>query len=149
MQRDSTNQTAFIIIIAILAVIYESLSTIYSFLPPLFGLTILALFYRPKESTFYLLLFYLLLFESDHMLITLSTLLFAWIIIKIIMPFIEEIIACKICLHTISIALSYFGFFMLSSLFSFIWGINTGMHYDYLALLYFVVVETLFSVILL
>jgi hypothetical protein len=147
MQRDSTHQTTLIIIATLVAITYESLTTIYYLLPPLMGLTIVTLFYYQKGLFFYLLLFFLLFVEANHMLISFSSWALAWFLIQIVLPILEELVACKICLQSFTIFITYIGYYIIIQLFAFLWG-GDLFEINYLLLFYFVLVESLLSFIL-
>ena len=126
----------------LLLIVYESLSTLYAYLPPLFGLVLAYLYVKNDEKTYFFVFAYLLFFEANHSHIIFSTWIFAWIFIKFIMPLAEENIVCKRCLHVLAIFVAYIGFYLFSLIFNFLLGIE-GDNFEYLIFLYYVVVESL------
>ena len=149
MQRIGTDhrpvETAFWFV---LLIVYESLSTIYALLPPLFGLVMAYLYTRQDERTYFLVFAYLLFYEANHSHVIFSTWLFAWLFLKFIMPLVEENIVCKRCLHVLAIVISYLGYYLLTELFNFLLGIpDEGM--SHLMLFYYILVESLLVLVVL
>lgn len=129
-------------------VVYESLSTLHAYLPPLFGLVLAYLYAKQDEKSFMFVFAYLLFYEADHSHIIFSTWLFAWLFLKFIMPLAEENIVCKRCLHVLGIVVAYFGFYLFTLVFNFLLGIQDES-FEYLLLIYYIVVESLLVFIVL
>ena len=123
-------------------IIYESLCTLYAYLPPMFGLVLAYLYVKDDEKTYFFVFAYLLFFEANHSHIIFSTWLYAWIFMKFIMPLAEENIVCKRCLHVLAIFVAYIGFYFFTQIFNFLLGIQ-GESFEYLIFLYYIVVESL------
>ena len=149
MQRVGTDSRAVETIFwFLLLIVYESLSTLYVYLPPLFGLLLAYLYAKQDEKIYVFVFAYLLFYEANHSHIIFSTWLFAWLFLKFIMPLAEENIVCKRCLHVLGIVVAYFGFYLFTSVFNFLLGIQ-GDEYEYLLLIYYIVVESLLVFIVL
>ena len=120
MQRSIT-YPLFIKAIAlfILYLLYESLSTIYLFLPPLFGV-LFFFFIRSLDkqdiSLLLLIVALLLVYEADKGYLFLSSLVYFSFVYKFILPKIRQLIECRRCLHLIYIILAYIGFWLFSML---------------------------------
>ncbi len=99
--------------------VYESLSNIYLFLPPLFG--ILFFYYirsvdKQDISMLLLVVALLLVYEADKGYLFLSSLVYFSFVYKFILPKLEQLIECKRCIHFIYIILAYIGFWLFSML---------------------------------
>ena len=103
----------------LLYLVYESISTIYLLLPPLFGV-LFFYFIRSlnKQDTSLLLLIVLLslVYEADKGYLFLSSLVYFSFVYKFILPKLEQVIECKRCLHLIYMVLAYIGFWLFSLL---------------------------------
>ncbi len=99
--------------------IYESLSNIYLFLPPLFGV-LFFYFIRSLDkqdiSLLLLIVALLLVYETDKGYLLLSSLVYFSFVYKFILPKIEQLIECRRCKHFIYIILAYIGFWLFSML---------------------------------
>ena len=99
--------------------IYESLSNIYLFMPPLLGVLF---FYYIRSiddqdiSLLLLLVALLLVYEADKGYLILSSLVYFSFIYKFILPKIEQIIECRRCKDLLYIVLAYIGFWLFSLL---------------------------------
>ncbi len=103
----------------LLYLLYESLSTIYLFLPPLFGL-LFFYFIRSLDkqdiSLLLLVVAMLLVYETDKGYLFLSSLVYFSFVYKFILPKIRQLIECRRCLYFIYIVLAYVGFWLFSLL---------------------------------
>jgi len=103
----------------LLYLLYESLGTIYLFLPPLFGI-IFFYFIRSLDNQDISLLFtvvaFSLVYEADRGYLLLSSLVYFSFVYKFILPKLEQVIECRRCLHFIYIVLAYVGFWLFSLL---------------------------------
>jgi len=122
MQRSITHQKPLVaIFLVILFVLYDSLGSIYSFLPPL--LTILyVLFSRALDNddivSVFIIGFCLIIFEANYGYIFLSSVVYFYILYKIIMPKITQNFSCVTCIRMINVILVYIGFFLFLTLLS-------------------------------
>jgi len=142
MQRNSIDSKITTLSWLIFLIIYESLSTIYIYLPPLFGIMLSYLYVRKNEKSYFLVLIFLLFFESNHSFFLFSTWLFLWVLIKFIMPLVENVLDCNRCLQIGAVWFSYFGFYAFIRVFNFLIG-NTSETYNYLYIVYYAFVESL------
>jgi hypothetical protein len=105
------------LIIFVLAIFYESLTSIYLWLPPLFGIAFI-LFMRAFEEQDYpalsLIVLYMIYLEVDKEIILFSSIIFFMLAHKFIVPKLRAYFQCKRCLEFIYIVLAYFGFFGIS-----------------------------------
>ncbi len=127
MQRSLSHQISINpIIILPLFLIYESLSSIYLFMPSLLGV-IFYLFIDAKESDSIKLLLIvtlmLIIYEAEKGYLFLSTLLYFSVVYELFIPYLKQNIVCKACLKFIFIFLAYIGYylfmFLLSQIFIF------------------------------
>jgi len=122
MQRSISNQksiTPFIYII--LFVIYESLSSVYLFLPPLLAvLSVLFIQALKKEdgTEIFMISFCMLVFESQMGYTLFSTIIYFSLIYKFVLPKIEQSISCASCIKISYSILAYIGFFVFSMIMS-------------------------------
>lgn len=122
MQRSLSYQTlSKLVVYFVVLVLYEVLSSIYLFLPPLLGLAFLLFVYAVEKDRLEILVFtlaYLLVFETDREFVLFSTLFFFILAYHIGLSRLRQFIDCKKCLDYISIALAYFGFWFFSIIFN-------------------------------
>ena len=122
MRRDSTNQKNIkLILLFIVLVIYQSLTSVHPFLSPLFGLVFLySLKISETKDTLikFLILFYVIIYEIDKDFILLSYLLFFIFSKRFVIEIIERYIGCYICKVSIYVTYAYLGYYALNLLFS-------------------------------
>ena len=123
MQRSIPNQksvkNSFIYIV--LFIIYESFSSIYLFLPPLFGvLFVLLIDALNKNNTpaIVLVSFCLVVFEADKGYILFSSIIYFFMVYKLILPKITQNVSCNSCIKLVYVLLAYIGFYLFNSLIS-------------------------------
>lgn len=120
MQRSLPNQKSLTPLVYItLFIIYESLSSIYLFLPPLFGvLLVLFVYALNKEETqsIVVLSLCLVIFEADRGYILFSSIIYFIIVYKLIMPKIIQNVNCNACVRISYVLLAYLGFFLFNLL---------------------------------
>ena len=127
--------------------LYEVLSSIYLFLPPLLGLAFLLFVYAIENGKLHLVLFtaiYLLVFETDKEFLLFSSLVFFILAYKIGLLKLRQVIQCKKCLDYISIAMVYFGFWLFTLILNQMLWINQNP-FD-LTIVYYIVIEALIVV---
>ena len=122
MQRSLSHQISISPIIALpLFLIYESLSSIYLFMPPLLGV-IFYLFINAKESENIKLLLIvtlmLIIFEAEKGYLFLSTLFYFTFIYQFFIPYLKQNIVCNACLIFIFVFLAYIGYYLFILLLS-------------------------------
>jgi len=102
-----------------LYLVYESLSTIYLFLPPLFGVLFFYFIRALDKQDISLLLLIValsLVYEADKGYLMLSSLVFFSFTYKFINPKLEQFIECRRCLDLIYIVMAYVGYWLFSLL---------------------------------
>ena len=150
MQRSIINQKPLALFWYIIAfAIYESLSSIYLFLPPLLAV-LYVLFSRAlkDENTFYILLisFALVIFEVEKGYLIFSTIIYFTIVYKFIMPKLNQLFSCNSCIKLSSVLLAYLGFFVYLSIVSKIFLLPMP-NIDYYVI-YYIIIEFLIVSIL-
>ncbi len=103
----------------LLYLVYESLSTIYLLLPPLFGVLFFYFIRSLNKQDISLLLLVvvlLLVYEADKGYLFFSSLVYFSFVYKFILPKLEQVIECKRCMHLIYIIFAYIGFWLFSLL---------------------------------
>jgi len=122
MQRSIINQrplAAFSYIVFF--TIYESLSSIYLFLPPMLAV-LYVLFSRAlkQEDTIFIILvsLCLVIFETEKGYLIFSTIIYFTLVYKFIMPKLEQNFNCHYCVKLASVLLAYIGFFIYSLIIS-------------------------------
>ncbi|RLA75818.1 MAG: hypothetical protein DRG78_20240 [Epsilonproteobacteria bacterium] len=122
MQRSITNQKSLsYFIYIILFIIYESLSSIYLFLPPLLSILFILFLKNLKyDNSFFILMiaFCLLIFEAEKGYLIFSSIIYFLFLYKFIIPRLNQNISCAICLKFSYVLLVYIGFYMFSLLLS-------------------------------
>ena len=115
MQRSISNKNSLNpFLYVILFIIYESLCSVYLFLPPLFGvLFFLFLDALKKEKTINILLivFCLVVYESQMGFALFSSVIYFGLIYKFIIPKLQKNFGCVSCVRASYILLAYFGFY--------------------------------------
>jgi hypothetical protein len=102
-----------------LYLLYESLSTIYLFLPPLFGVLFFYFIRALDKQNISMLLLVtamLLLYEADRGYLIFSSLVYFAFVYKFILPKIRQMIECKPCLIFLYIIFAYLGFWLFTLL---------------------------------
>ncbi len=120
MQRNLFNKNPLITLLYVVVfILYSSLSSIYPILPPLFAL-LLVLFSRAleREETFHIVLlaFCLVIFEANNGYILFSSIIYFYLIYKILLPKIYQNFSCLSCVKISSVFLAYIGYFLFLSL---------------------------------
>lgn len=122
MQRSISHQKPVILFLyIILFVLYDSLGSIYPFLPPLLAV-LYVLFSRAldKNDTLavFIIVFCLIIFEANYGYMLLSSVIYFYILYKIIMPKVEKSSNCKACIRALTVILVYLGYFFFLTLLS-------------------------------
>jgi len=103
----------------VLYLLYESLSTIYLFLPPLLGV-LFFYFIRALDkqdiSLLLLVTLMLLLYEADKGYLLFSSLVYFTFVYKFILPRLQQMIECKRCMLFIYVFFAYIGFWVFTLL---------------------------------
>ncbi len=122
MQRSISHQKPIIpFLYIILFVLYDSLGSIYPFLPPLLAV-LYVLFSRALDNndtvSIFLIVLCLVVFEANYGYILLSSVVYFYIVYKFIMPKIIQNSSCAICIRAVTVILIYLGFFLFLTLLS-------------------------------
>ncbi len=118
MQRSLTNQKILSRIgIAIAFVLYQSLSSIYLFLPPLLGV-LFFYFIRALEKedigALALVIVLLLVFEAEKGFLLFGALVYFTFVYRFVIPRLRMMISCVLCLKVFFLILAYPGFILYS-----------------------------------
>lgn len=130
MRRNSLNLRGVItpLFIFFIAIIYQSLSSIYIFLTPLLGLCFYYLYinFDNYEKSFekFLVVLYLLYFEIDKGFFLGSSIIFFLLLYKLILKPLNSILICQKCLIVSFVAFSYLGYYLLNVVISFIFNLE-------------------------
>ncbi len=122
MQRSISHQKPIVpFLYIILFVLYDSLGTIYPFLPPLLAI-LYVLFTKALDNddtvSLFLIVLCLVIFEANYGYIFLSSVIYFYILYKFIMPKIVQSFSCFTCIRIITVVLVYLGFFLFLTLLS-------------------------------
>jgi hypothetical protein len=122
MQRSISNQNSLVpFVYVLLFVVYESLSSIYLFLPPLFAvLFVLFVDALKKEDSLYIFLtaFCLVIFESQMGYPLFSSIIYLGLVYKFIIPKLKKNFGCASCIKAAYVLLAYLGFYIFLTLLS-------------------------------
>lgn len=145
MQRSITNKKSIapLVYIALFA-IYESLSSVYLFLPPLLGvLFVLFVDALEREDTIAVMsiAFCLVIFEADKGYTLFTSIIYFIIVYKFIMPRLIQSTSCYSCIKISYVILAYLGFFMFNYILSkiFLSPMPTMNYY----IIYYIIIEFL------
>ena len=143
MQRSISNQKPIVpLIYVILFVLYDSLGSIYIFLPPLLAV-LYVLFTKALDKndsiSLMLIVFCLIVFEANYGYILFSSVIYFYILYKFIMPKIVQNISCTICIKILTVLLVYLGYFLFLTLLSNIFLLPQPMINYYIV--YYIVIE--------
>lgn len=120
MQRSLIDQKTFLGLIYLTAfAMYISISSIYLLLPPLLGV----LFYyyidaaeRKQMSMIIMIVFMLLFFEAEKGFALFSTIIYFFIIYRLVIPRLHQYVYCRWCRNFIYMLIAYFGYWLFSLL---------------------------------
>jgi hypothetical protein len=150
MQRSITNKKSLApLVYIVLFAIYESLSSIYLFLPPLLGV-LFVLFVQALEKedaiSVMVIAFCLVLFEADKGYTLFTSIIYFIIVYKFIMPRLIQSTSCYSCIKISYVILAYLGFFVFNYLLSkiFLSPMPTMNYY----IIYYIIIEFLIVSIL-
>ncbi len=122
MQRSITHKKPIEKIFYILLfLVYESLSSIYLFLPPLFAVLFILFIKALKDEDMLSLAFIslcLIIFEIDKGYVIFSSIIYFAFIYKFVMPKIVQNINCTSCINILYVITVYIGFFLFATLIS-------------------------------
>jgi hypothetical protein len=143
MQRSiSSYQSVASLLYVALFILYSSLSSMYPVLPPFFAV-LLVLFSKAidKKNSLLVLLtsFCLVVFEVNFGYILFSSIIYFYIVIKFIMPKIEQSFSCTSCINIAYVLLAYIGYFLFLILISNIFLLDVPSISYYIV--YYIVIE--------
>ena len=123
MQRSITNQKLIItkIIYVLMFAVYESLTSVYLFLPPLFAVLFILFSNALRDENVISLLFIsicLLIFEADKGYLIFSSIIFFTLLYKFLIPKLSQNLHCESCVKASSVFIVYLGFYLFSLLIS-------------------------------
>ena len=98
---------------------YESLSTVYLFLPPLFGVLFFYFIRALDKQDISILLLVsamLLLYEADKGYLIFSSMVYFSFVYKFILPKLQQLLKCKRCLLFLYVIFAYIGFWLFTLL---------------------------------
>jgi hypothetical protein len=122
MQRSISHQKPVVpFLYIILFVLYDSLGSIYPFLPPL--LAVLYVFFskaidNEDALSVFIVVLCLVIFEANYGYILFSSLVYFYILYKFIMPKIVQNSSCTTCIRALTVLLVYLGYFLFLTLLS-------------------------------
>ncbi len=105
------------IIIAIVFGLYQSLSSIYLLLPPLFGVLFFYFIHSLQKENLpalVLIIVLLLIFEAEKDFLLFSSLVYFTFVYRFVIPRLRVMISCRICLKVLLMILAYPGFILYS-----------------------------------
>jgi hypothetical protein len=143
MQRSIFNKkfialTSYIIFF----IIYESLSNIYLFLPPLFAVLFVLFARKIKQDDamfVFAISFCLLVYEADKGFLAFSSIIYFAFIYRFVLPKIVKNFGCEPCVNFAYVVLAYMGFFLFSLLLSSIFDLPEPVLSYYI--IYYIVIE--------
>ncbi len=152
MQRDSIYQANIkYLLIFICAVIYESISSIYPYLTPLFGVAfyLVLLNMHDKEKIFPLFLsfLYIFIFEIDKGFVQLSFFIFFFLYYIFLYAKIEHLFVEKNYKIFFHILIGYIGYYLVNSAIDYLFGYSIPtLNYEYI---FYIITDTLIVMVLL
>ncbi|MEN4045149.1 hypothetical protein [Sulfurimonas sp. NWX367] len=122
MQRSISHQKPVIsLFYIVLFVLYDSLGTIYPFLPPMLTL-LYVLFARALDNddtlSVFVVVLCLVVFEANYGYMLLSAVVYFYVLYKFIMPQITKNSNCLVCIRALTAILVYLGYFLFLTLLS-------------------------------
>jgi len=143
MQRSIINKNPLIAIYyLILFFLYESLSSIYLFLPPLFALLLVLFAKALKDDDLFFSLYigvYLIIFEADKGYFAFSSIVYFILIYKFILPKLTQNFNCISCIKISYVLLAYIGFYIFTLFLSKIFMISIPEFNYYI--IYYIIIE--------
>jgi len=143
MQRSITYKNPIIaILFFFIFILYESLSSIYLFLPPMLAVLLLQ-FIRSIQNRDVVLLFFILLsllvYEADKGYHAFSIIIYFFLLYRYILPTLTQSISCTICIKFLYVLLAYIGLYLFTYLLSTIFLISAPSFNYYM--IYYIVIE--------
>ncbi len=118
MQRSIINKNPLIAILYfLLFFLYESLTSIYLFLPPLLAFLFVLFTKAIKDDDLFFSIYigvFLIIFEADKGYLSFSSIIYFLLIYKFILPKIVQNFSCSFCINIVYVVLSYLGFYIFT-----------------------------------
>ncbi|BCD67999.1 hypothetical protein [Nitratiruptor sp. YY09-18] len=140
MQRSGNDEKNLLAIFLTIAAIlfYEPLTTIYPFLPPLFGLAVWKVYSSKNIFIKVLWIFYLYLYEVDHNIVGFALLITLFLSYSVSHK-IAQLFYCKTCLKVVLVLLFYAIFVLLLNFLSYIF--NSNYNFNWIDILYYLIID--------
>ena len=150
MQRSITHKnTVELFAYIVIFVLYSSMSSIYLSLPPMLAVLFVLFtrsFKRNDYASIFILSFCLIIFEVNHGYMLFSSIIYFYIVCKLIIPKVNQIFSCTWCIKLSSVVMAYIGYFLFLSLMSSIFLLAPPELNYYI--IYYIVIELFFVSIL-
>lgn len=146
----STQETLSLGAVFVFLLVYLSLSDIYYYLPPFFGLSFLLfaeLLRKEKRWLLVPLILFLLFFEAGKGYLMLSSIIYFALFYWLVLPLLNGIINCSKCLDVISIFAIYLGFYLFTVILHVLLSLEIPEFSN--LLLYYALLESLLVLVLL
>jgi len=143
MQRSLINQKPLVTFLYIFTyVIYESLSSIYLFLPPMFAV-LFVLYSQAIEKKDFLLLsilaFCLIVYETNQGYLLFSSIIYFTLIHNFVLPKIKKSFNCNFCIKIFDVLIAYIGYYLFLLILANIFLLETPNISYYIV--YYIVIE--------
>ncbi len=150
MQRSITHKnTVELFAYIVIFVLYSSLSSIYLSLPPMLAVLFVLFtrsFKRNDYASILILSFCLVIFEANHGYMLFSSIIYFYIVYKLIIPKVNQIFSSTWCIKLSSVLMAYIGYFLFLYLMSSIF-LLAPPEFNYY-IIYYIVIEFFFVSIL-
>ena len=146
LQRSRYDEKNFLnyLFIFLLLFVYEPLTTIYLFLPPLFGLILWQIFSKSDFEAKFFELLYVYIYEVDHSMERFS--LFITLFLSIyLLHRLRFVISSQTLLQTLGVLIFYGIFIVVTELYGFI--VKENISFDILLILMYVVIDIFIVVV--
>lgn len=101
--------------LAAFVLVYEALSTLNPYLPPLFGVMLTLVYFVERREFAVFVLGFLIVFEADRGYYLFSAWIFMFVYVYYLLPFVTKFLDCRRCIAALSAFFAYpLYFFFLS-----------------------------------
>ncbi len=143
MQRSILNKNPILAIFyLVLFLVYESLTSIYLFLPPLFALFFVLFIQAIKKENIFLIFYislFLFIFETDKGYMAFSSIIYFILVYKFILPKVVQNFSCVFCIKISYVLIAYIGFYIFTLFLAKVFMIPTPTINYYM--LYYIIIE--------
>jgi len=94
-------------ILGVVFVLYLALSTLNPYVPPLFGVLLVAAYFVREKEFMWFALVYLIIFEMDRGYYLFSSWLFMFFYVYYLIPFVSNFLDCKRCIAALAAFFAY------------------------------------------